>query len=310
MTFRSALLASALAILPVTAFAAQPKPSAASTKSYSALVKAPPQAKESFQTRQAAIHALVKAHKAGRLASLPPIAGQDGEILYPYGQSWPTVVASPQHVAVIELASGDKPNKVIIGQPGEWRITQSMAGKQPILAVSPRYAGLHTNLMITATSASGKSRVYYLNLVSDKSKYIPRVGFYFPGRMEQRWHAHAQQTANETVADLPNLNASDLDFHWRISCGGGGWFSSSACGSIKPSRVFSDGTHTYIQMQGNAANTTGLPTILADNAAGKPAVINFQVKDGFFIVDSVPSKIKMVAGVGSKARVVDLTRER
>ncbi len=286
-----------------------PVPSPSSEQSWDKLVKAPPAAHESFQTRQSAIKALVAAQKAGTISSLPPIAGSDGSILYPYGESWPTVVASPLHVAIIELAPGDKPTDVVIGEPGEWRISHAMAGNQPILAVSPRFAGLHTNLMVTATSADGKNRVYYLNLVSDKARYVPRVGFYFPQEMETKWTESATEAANSTVATLPSLTAANLDFNWKIRCGGGGWFSSSDCRSIEPSRVFDDGVHTYIQISGNLANTSGLPTILATNTAGQPAVINYRVKDGYYILDGVPGQIKLVAGVGSNGRVAVLTRE-
>lgn len=283
--------------------------SVSSAAAWNKLVAAPPSAKESFQTQHQAIDALVAAQKAGTIASLPPIAGTDGTILYPYGQSWPTVVASPLHVAIIELAKGDKPGQVVLGEPGMWHITQAMAGNRPILAVSPRFAGLHTNLMITATSAGGRDRVYYVNLVSDKSRYVPRVGFYFPDQVEQQWTAGATEAADSTVATLPGLTAADLDFNWSIRCGGGGWFSSSDCRSIKPARVFSDNTHTYIQMTGNAANTSGLPTILATNTAGHPAIVNFVVKDGYYVLDGVPRRIKLIAGVGSSARVAILTRE-
>jgi len=306
MKIRTKILAAASLIAAAYVL---PASAAGSTQEWSNLVKAPPQAHESFQTRQSAIHALVAAQKAGTISDLPPIAGSDGSILYPYGQSWPTVVASPLHVAVIQLAPGDKPGQVVLGQPGEWRITQAMAGNVPILAVSPRFAGLHTNLMITATSADGKPRVYYVNLVSDKAKYVPRVGWYFPGQIEEQWTASRNETANSTVASLPGLNASDLDFNWKIRCGGGGWFSSSNCSSIRPARVFDDGVHTYIQMTGNAANTSGLPTVLATNTAGKPAVINYRVKDGYYILDGVPQQIKLIAGVGSSGRVTVITHE-
>ncbi len=316
MTRLRLLTAVSVLAFPALAFAQPGKPvppapsgSVASAAAWNNLVAAPPSGRESFQTQHQAINALVAAQKAGTIASLPPIAGTDGTILYPYGQSWPTVVASPLHVAVIELAKGDKPGQVVLGEPGMWHITQAMAGNRPILAVSPRFAGLHTNLMITATSAGGQDRVYYVNLVSDKNRYVPRVGFYFPDQVEQQWTAGATQAADSTVASLPGINASDLDFNWSIRCGGGGWFSSSDCRAIKPARVFSDGTHTYVQMRGNLANTSGLPTILATNTAGQPAIINYRVKDGYYVLDGVPRQIKLVAGVGSSARVAILTRE-
>lgn len=281
----------------------------ASADTWANLVKAPPQGKESFQTKQQAIQALVAARRAGAISSLPPIAGTDGTILYPYGSSFPTVVASPNNVTIIELAPGDKPSTVVIGAPGEWRTSQAMAGNTPILTVTPLFAGLHTNLTITATSADGQPRIYYMTLVSDSSVFVPKVGFYYPQQVESAWQNQQDSTANGTVATLPSLNASDMDFNWSIHCGGGGWFSSSDCSSIRPTRVFDDGVHTYIQELSNEATGGGLPTIMAFNAAGQPALVNFRVKDGYYVLDNVPSEIKLVAGVGSDARIVVIKRE-
>lgn len=312
----------------VPAIASQPA-GLTSAEQWESLVAAPPQAKMSFKTRKQAEDALTAAFDAGKISSLPPIAGDDGTILYPYGQSWPTVVCSPLHVCVIQLGRGDKPSQVVLGQPGMWNMTQAMAGNTPLLALSPRFKGLHTNLMITATAASGEPRVYYINLVSDNDKYVPKVGFYFPGDISTAWKEQAQaaekaaqaarakeqaekkRAEDQTVAALPSLNVSNLDFRWTETCEskGGGWFSRApSCDSIKPVRVFDDGVHTYIEMPRGLSNTTGLPTIMASNVAGQPAVLNFRFKGGYYIVDGVPAKILLVAGNGdgSDQKIVEI----
>ncbi|MHB8850098.1 MAG: TrbG/VirB9 family P-type conjugative transfer protein [Acidithiobacillus ferriphilus] len=278
------------------------------------IVAAPPSAKMSFRTRADAEKSLTQAYASGKLNNLPPIAGSDGTILYPYGGSWPTVVASPLHISIIELQAGCHPEQLDIGAPTEWILHQAMAGNTPILTISPRFAGLHTNLMITATSQSGKPLIYYVNLVSDHSKYTPKVGFYYPQDIQSTWHL---QTANaqaakakadaETIATLPNINAADLDFRWKTHCAGGGWFNDSACGNIRPVRIFDDGTHTYIQMPIGQASRGGMPTIMAENSAGQPAIINWQYRDHYFIVDSVPHQILLLAGKGSAGKVVKIT---
>lgn len=311
---------------PSSAATAQPT----ATQQWADLVAAPPQAKMSFKTKKAAEDALTAAYEAGKISSLPPIAGDDGAILYPYGQSWPTVVCSPLHVCVVQLGKGDKPSQVVLGQPGMWQMTQAMAGDTPLLALAPRFKGLHTNLMITATSRQGEPRVYYINLVSDDSKYVPKVGFYFPGDISTAWQQQAQavqaaqaQAAQaaaaakaradaQTVAALPALTAAALDFHWTSTCESknSSWFSRApSCDSIKPTRVFDDGVHTYLQMPANLSNTTGLPTIMASNTAGKPAILNFRFKDGYYVIDGVPEKILLVAGNGdgSDQKMVEIT---
>jgi type IV secretion system protein VirB9 len=228
---------------------------------------------------------------------------------------------------VIQLDKGDKPSQVVIGQPGMWQMTQAMAGDTPLLALMPRFKDLHTNLMIAATSADGNARIYYVNLVSDESNYIPKVGFYYPGDIKQAWtveadkaHAEAKVVAdakakadNETIAAMPSLSASNLHFNWTMSCGvHTAWFGGeNSCDSIKPTRVFDDGKHTYLAMPASLADTTGLPTIMANNTAGKPALINYRFKEGYYIVDGVPAQINLIAGNGdgSNQKVVEITHQ-
>lgn len=307
--------------------AISPSNSDISSEEWEKLIATPPQGRLAFKEKKDAERAVVAAYEAGRLADLPPIAGDDGTIYYPYGQSWPTVVCAPLQVCVIQLGPGDKPSQVTLGQPGMWNMTQTMAGDTPMLAISPRFKGLHTNLLITATSPNGMSREYYVNLVSDESKYIPKVAFYYPDAITQQWtleakrfqatvnrrQATAENVAAQTVAALPSINAASLDFSWKIACAShGGWFSSApSCAGIMPTRVFSDGVHTYIRMPDNLANTAGLPTIMAQNTAGQPAIINYRFKDGYFVVDGVPPRINLIAGMGngSKQRVVTIQHE-
>ena len=276
------------------------------------LIAAPPQGKESYQTRQEAIKALMAAKRAGRVSSLPPIAGSNGAILYPYGQSWPTVVASPGNISIIELGKGDKPGQVVIGAPGEWHVTQAAAGSRPILAITPRFANLHTNLMVTATSAQGHSRVYYVNLVSDNNQYVPRVGFYYPNQQETQWKTRLQataqqkaQVARQTVASVPSVNPASLDYNWSVHCGAGGWWSSSDCGDIKPLQVFSDNRQVFIKMRPDIVHQT-LPTVVSYNLGNQPAIIQYRFKNGYYIVDGVPHEIDLVLGTGGNAKVVTI----
>lgn len=297
---------------------------ATSNDEWNSLVSAPPQAKLSFATKERAARAEVAARDAGKVGDLSPIAGDDGSILYPYGQSWPTVVCAPLHLCVIQLGRGDKPSQVVIGQPGMWQVTQAMAGDVPMLAVMPRFKGLHTNLLITATSASGEPREYYINLVSHEADYIAKVGFYFPGEIEQQWTMQAAQAKaradeqaqakarveNETVAVLPSTAVSKLHFNWTSRCAGGPrmWFSDS-CSDIEPNRVFDDGAHLYISVPPRLADTSGLPTLVSVNSAGQPAIINFRFKDNYYIVDGVPNQVNLIAGTGKDAKTVEIVRD-
>lgn len=280
-------------------------------------IKAPPEGKVQNRTLADMQKALVSAYQAGNLQTLPPIAGTNGEILYAYGHSLPTLVTSPMHTSVIMLQPGSHPSTATGASPAVWHIQAVMAGNQPEVLVTPYHEGLHTDLVVPATSASGKPMNYIIDLTSDASQYTPIMGFYYPGQMEVRWKDQANVAAmakkkadQETVATLPSLNVADMDFNYRVHCSGGGWFSDSDCRSIMPQRVFSANGHTYIQFNPKQAEHGGIPSILGENSAGENAIINAQYRDGYYIVDSEPAKILLLAGKGSDGKVVKITRKR
>ena len=279
-------------------------------------IQAPPSGRMQNRTAQGMQKALVSAYQAGRLQSLPPIAGTNGEILYAYGHSLPTLVTSPMHTSIIMLQPGSHPAVASGASPAVWKISAVMAGNQPEVLVTPYHEGLHTDLVIPATSASGKPMNYVINLTSDAREYTPILGFYYPGQMSVRWkdQAHAaaaakQKAQAETVATLPSLNAADLDFNYTVHCSGGGWFGDSDCRSIQPERVFSANGHTYIQFGPKQAEQGGIPAIMGENSAGQNAILNAQYRDGYYIVDSEPARILLIAGKGGDGKVVKITRK-
>lgn len=280
-------------------------------------IATPPQGRISNRSREAMEKALVAAYDAGKTQNLPPIAGTNGEVLYAYGQSLPTLVTAPLHTSLIVLRAGMKPGKSIGLSPAYWNVEPLMSGNQPELAITPRFAGLHGNLVITGTSSSGKPMNYVIEVTSDANQYTPIIGFYYPGAIVRQWKQAAAAQADfrhqvnaQTVAVLPSIDPADLDFHWKIECGGGGWFGGSDCRSIEPSQVFDDGKQTFLRFRPGQGSHGGIPSVLAENAAGQNAIVNTQFRDGYTIVDGVPHKILLLAGKGSSARVVKLIHER
>ncbi|MGC9216502.1 TrbG/VirB9 family P-type conjugative transfer protein, partial [Acidithiobacillus sp.] len=261
-------------------------------------ISAPPSARMQNRSLQGMQKALVSAYQAGQLQTLPPIAGSGGEILYAYGNSLPTLVTAPLHTSIIQLQPGCHPAMATGAPASEWVIHPVMAGNTPELTITPKFEGLHTDLVIPATSASGTPMNYVIELTSDQRHYTPILGFYYPGQDITTWNHQAsaasaakQKATTETVASLPDISVANMDFNWKVKCSGGGWFSNSACESIMPERVFSDDGHVYIQFKPDQGSEGGIPSILAENSAGKPAIINAQFRDGYYIVDSVPDKI-------------------
>ncbi len=287
-----------------------------STEIWENAIKAPPEGVISRRSKRAAEMALMRAYESGRMQNLPPIAGTNGEVLYAYGQSLPTLVTAPLHTSLIVLQAGMKGAKGVGLSPAFWQVNTLMAGDQPELAITPKFAGLHGDLVITGTSASGKPMNYVIEVVSDANRYTPMIGFYYPDAIVHTWKADQATSQSfhkkvdaETVAPLPSINAADLDFRWKMRCAGGGWFSNSDCGAILPERVFDDGKQTFIQFKPGQGSQGGIPSILAENAAGQNAIINTQFRDGYYIVDGVPPKILLIAGKGDSGKVVKIVHE-
>lgn len=303
-------------------------------KAWNTLTAPPPESATPLATLSDARRALHAAYRSGNLSHMPAIAGADGSVKYPFGYSRPVVVTAPGQVSTFEMQPGFKPSGYSVSQPASWIIKQGMAGNQPVLFIQPRFRYLHANLVVYG-AYKGKPRIYQARLVSDRTSYTPLVGFYYPQQIVNGWTAKAQAVAStnakakaETVATMPSLNVNAMHFNYSVTCEGtathkqahgfGGykrhsvfWFDNigkqqkPVC-SMKPTRVFNDGTHTYIQMP-NGVNHGSLPVIMGKNSAGQNAVLNYQYHPThrLYVIDSIPHKLVMIEGVGKRqARVV------
>jgi type IV secretion system protein VirB9 len=292
-----------------------PKP-LTSAQIWQKAIATPPEGKISMRSKRAAEKTLVAAYEAGKTQDLPPIAGTNGEVIFAYGQSLPTLVTAPMHTSLVLLRAGMTAPHIVGLNPAYWSVQTLMAGNRPELAITPRFKGLHGNLVVTGASPHGKPMNYVIEVTSDANRYTPMIGFYYPGAFVRTWkndaattEAFTKKVNAETVAALPTIDAADLDFRWKMHCAGGGWFSNSDCGSIEPERVFDDGKQTFIQFTPGQGSHGGIPSILAENAAGQNAIINTQFRDGYYIVDGVPHKVLLIAGKGSSGKVVKLIHE-
>ena len=288
-----------------------------STEIWENAIKAPPEGKISKRSKRAAELALMRAYESGKMQNLPPIVGTNGEVLYAYGQSLPTLVTAPLHTSLILLQNGMQNPNAIGLSPAYWQVDTLMAGKQPELAITPRFAGLHANLVVTGTSPAGQPMNYVIEVTSDPNRYTPMIGFYYPDAIVHDWKEKAQtisafqqKVQQETVTVLPSINPADLGFQWKMHCAGGGWFSNSNCGSILPERVFDDGKQTFIQFRPGQGSRGGIPSILAENSAGQNAIVNTTFRDGYYIVDGVPPEILLIAGKGDSGKVVKIVHQK
>lgn len=223
------------------------------------------------------------------------LAAGEGRVLFPYGQSQPTITCAPLHICVVSLMPGEKINDLSIGDSVRWLVQTSQAGESPIVIIKPTEAGLGTNLVIS----TNRQRVYYLILESSATRYQPQVGFYDAAEMTIHFTRSENEEASRALAP-GKIDPASLDFNYVCESNGGDDFV--------PSRVFSGNGHVYLQMP-QSMKSGDAPAIF-NMSTDSTELINsrFDPTKGYFVVDGTPSKLKLVVGNKDGNRSVTCSR--
>ena len=207
--------------------------------------------------------------------------GADGKVIFLFGEVQPSVVCSPLQVCDIELQGGEVVRDVLVGDTVRWKVepaTSGASGGQAIhLIVKPTEPGLVTSMVVTTSR-----RTYHIQLKSHGSQYMARVGFEYPEDISSR---------------LADVNA-------RIEAGGNGvpaeqlnfGYSISGSASWRPSRVYGDGTKTYIQFPASVASREA--PVLFVVSGGQNRIVNYRMRNNVMIVDYAIDKAILISGVG------------
>jgi type IV secretion system protein VirB9 len=243
---------------------------------------------------QAIQQASVDWHDTGTASA---IAGNNGEVLYPYGQSTPDILCSPLHTTIIKLLPGEKIAGSALGDKIRWTATNLQLGNQAVVLVRPMQKGITTNLVVAATNG----KIYDLTLVSDQAKFVPTVGFYDP---QQEWDkavvgVKTQQQANvaaqrKATMTLPDINPSNLDFSYYIT----------GPHHYRPIRIFSAAGKVYMQMPPGMKYGNAPAVFVMED--GKEQLTNFQVIQGYYVIDQLFHEAKLLLGTGDNKQVVTI----
>lgn len=220
--------------------------------------------------------------------------GPDGKVIFLYGEVQPSVICSPLQVCDIELQGGEIVRDVLVGDTVRWKVepaTSGATGGQAIhLIVKPTEPGLITSMVVTTSR-----RTYHIQLKSHPTQYMARVGFDYPEDVSTRM---ADINARIEASTIPGAGvpADQLNFGYAIS----------GSARFRPTRVYTDGTKTYIQFPESVAAREA--PVLFVVSGGQNRIVNYRMKSNMMIVDFAVDKAILISGVGWDQEKITIQR--
>ncbi|MCX8570869.1 P-type conjugative transfer protein TrbG [Aminobacter sp. MET-1] len=222
--------------------------------------------------------------------------GTDGKVIFLFGEIQPSVVCSPLQVCDIELQPGEAVRDVLVGDTVRWKIepaTSGAIGGQAIhLIVKPSEPDLVTSMVVTTSR-----RTYHIQLKSHHSQYMARVGFEYPEDVTSKL---TDMNARLEASIMPGaaVPAERLNFGYTVS-GNARW---------RPTRVYSDGTKTYIQFPRSISGQDA--PVLFVVSGGENRVVNYRMKGDMMVVDYHLERAVLISGVGWRQEKITIRRGR
>ncbi|UVO52822.1 TrbG/VirB9 family P-type conjugative transfer protein [Sphingomonas sp. SUN039] len=192
-------------------------------------------------------------------AQVPPPVSGDPRLLtvdYALDQVF-RVQAATGYQVTIELNADERVESVGVGDAGAWQVTANRRGDH--LFVKPLLGGVATNMTVVTNV-----RTYAFDLLPGNVGDMPYIyRFRYPG--------------DGKVADSEVEQAPLAEGRYRLS----------GARAVRPSRISDDGRRTYIEWPGEAA----LPAVYAVNARGQEELVNGNMRDGLYVIDSVVPRL-------------------
>lgn len=209
------------------------------------------------------------------------------------------VYSAPGQVTDIALQPGEVlvgTGPVAGGDTVRWIIgdTESGSGatRQVHILVKPTRPELLTNLVINTDR-----RTYLLELNSTETTYMAQVSWQYP---EDQLIALHRQNA-EAEAQMPvasGVQLDELNFRYAIEGDRAPW---------RPLRAFDDGKKVYIEFPSGIAQGE-MPPLFVIGAAGGTDLVNYRVRQNYYIIDRLFAAAELRLGDGASQKVVRIVR--
>ena len=220
--------------------------------------------------------------------------------VYPYSDgALYQVYASPGEITDITLQPGETlagSGPIAAGDTVRWIIGETESGggatKRIHVLLKPTRADLSTNLVIDTDR-----RTYHLELRATPATYMASVSWRYP---EDELVA-LKRTSSEAQASEPvdqGLDLSQLRFRYAITGDSPAW---------RPLRAFDDGRKVYIEMPAGIVEGE-LPPLFVIGSAGGTELVNYRVRQNYYVVDRLFAAAELRMGLDKKQAVVRIAR--
>jgi P-type conjugative transfer protein TrbG len=225
--------------------------------------------------------------------NLNDAAVQNAAHIYPYlQQTIYTIYCRPDRVVDIEMQPGEKYLYVGGADTVRWEIDPVLLGAQWHILVKPKFddPALTTDFIIGTDL-----HVYHIEAFMSKPKFTPIIGWTYP--RETRLAFLRNEEAQEQKDNNILLGAS-LNFNYKIQ-----GKDRSKLPVWTPQMVLDDGQKTYIKMPPEMEFQEA-PVLFIKDEEGKLAIVNYRLKNGFFIVDRLIDEAELQSGKKDIVRII------
>ena len=213
-------------------------------------------------------------------AATNPFIGEQGYVIYPYGEVIPIITCRPMRMTDVALEPGESIMGIHAGDTVRWMFSPSQSMKNGLavshIVVKPSQPGISTNLLVHTDK-----RTYNLDFTAtENSQYIRGVAFSYQMNDLTAIFSKSQQnnSGKKPLEDELQLGTDGVNFdtlytrYTIIDKNKVDW---------KPDAVFDDGQKTYIRMPLRFSETPAFYIYLDK----KETLSNYRVKGRYYIVD-------------------------
>ena len=247
-----------------------------------------------------------KEYHAAKQAS-NPFLGEQGYVIYPYGEVVPVITCRPLRMTDVALEPGEEIMGIHAGDTVRWQFSPSQSMKNGLavahIVVKPNQPGISTNLLVHTNK-----RTYNLDFTaSDKAEYLRGVAFSYGDSNNLSYlfvngnaGSSSSSKKDKKLEDELQETMGDVDFN-------GLYTQYTILNNSKvdwaPEAVFDDGNKTYLRMPFRFSETPAF-YISLDR---RETMTNFRVKGRYYIVDRLFDKAYLKIG---RKRVVLVRKDK